>query len=102
MPQSPVSSPTDRSRSLALRKKVDTNAVPDVQSLVNDLVLIFENAMLYNAKASDYHKMADTLRKQVHAQHEHYQRWKREPRPISRKGDPGCASMWKHGPPPCE
>ena len=70
-----VKNPMDLS---TLRKKVDTNAVPDVQSLVNDLVLIFENAMLYNAKASDYHKMADTLRKQVHAQHEHYQRWKRE------------------------
>ena len=70
-----VKNPMDLS---TLRKKVDTNQVPDVQALVNDLVLIFENAMLYNAKTSDYHKMADTLRKQVHAQHEHYQRWKRE------------------------
>ena len=32
---------------------------------MDDLTLIFQNAMQYNDKESDYHKMADTLRKQA-------------------------------------
>jgi len=70
-----IKNPMDLS---TLRKRVESGAVSEVAALVDDLTLIFENAMQYNAKASDYHKMADTLRKQVLSQHQHYIRWKKD------------------------
>lgn len=38
---------------------------------MDELTLIFQNAMQYNDKESDYHKMADTLRKQARRTQQH-------------------------------
>lgn len=70
-----IKNPMDLS---TLRKRVDSGVVAEVAALVDDLTLIFQNAMQYNDKDSDYHKMADTLRKQVLSQHQHYIRWKKD------------------------
>lgn len=46
-----------------------------IAALVSNLELIFDNAMLYNARGSDYHKMASTLKGAVQQQHELYRLW---------------------------
>ena len=58
-----------------LRKRVEAGTVGTVDALVDDLVLIFDNAKVYNAKGSDYHKMAHTLKEVVKAQQGLYNRW---------------------------
>ena len=57
------------------RKRIEAGTVTTVDLLVDDLVLIFDNAMVYNAKGSDYHKMALTLKEVVKAQQGLYNRW---------------------------
>ena len=57
------------------RKRIEAGTVTTVDLLVDDLVLIFDNAMVYNAKGSDYHKMAHTLKEVVKAQQGLYNRW---------------------------
>ena len=61
-----------------LKRRIETGAVTDVPALVTDLTLIFENAMLYNGKGSDYYRMANTLKEIVRVQHGLYTRWRQE------------------------
>ena len=65
-----------------LRKKVEGGAIRDVASLVSDLNLIFNNAMLYNPKGSDYHTMASTLKTVVAQQLAAYSSWYSEAQPA--------------------
>ena len=55
-----------------LKRRIETGAVIDVPALTADLVLIFENAMLYNGKGTDYYRMAGTLKEAVKAQQNLY------------------------------
>jgi len=61
-----------------LRKRVESGVVCDVPALVSDLYLIFDNAMVYNAHGSDYHKMAHTLKENVKYQFQLYNKWAAE------------------------
>jgi hypothetical protein len=61
-----------------LKKRVEAGAVVDVNALVADLNLIFDNAMTYNGKGSDYYEMANQLKEVVRAQHAHYALWRAE------------------------
>ena len=74
-----VTDPMDFS---TLRKKVEGGAIRDVASLVSDLNLIFNNAMLYNPKGSDYHTMASTLKTVVAQQLAAYSSWYSEAQPA--------------------
>mmetsp|Transcript_15445 Transcript_15445/g.39181 ORF Transcript_15445/g.39181 Transcript_15445/m.39181 type:complete len:321 (+) Transcript_15445:3-965(+) len=44
-----------------IRKRVECGQVSSLTELRGDLSLVFSNAMLYNAKGSDYYKMAESL-----------------------------------------
>ena len=63
-----------------LKRRIETGVVIDVPALVADLVLIFDNAMLYNGKGTDYYRMAQTLKDCVKAQQNLYN--------VSRPEDP--------------
>jgi hypothetical protein len=67
-----VSNPMDFT---TLKRRVESGAVASVPALVHDLNLIFENAMLYNARGSDYYKMAVTLRETTRVQLTLYEKW---------------------------
>jgi len=45
-----------------LKRRVETGQVADINALVEDLDLIFDNAMKYNGEGTDYYKMAATLK----------------------------------------
>ena len=55
-----------------LKKRVETGQVADIHGLVDDLNLIFDNAMKYNGEGSDYYKMASTLKAVVGYQKSQY------------------------------
>ena len=59
-----------------LKRRVETGAVNDVTSLVNDLFLIFDNACRYNGEGTDYYKMAMTLKELVAQQKTAYMKWR--------------------------
>lgn len=61
-----------------LKRRIETGAVVDVTTLVTDLNLIFDNAMVYNGKGTDYYKMAQTLKDAVRAQQQMYTTWRQE------------------------
>jgi len=45
-----------------LKRRVETGQVAEIHGLVDDLNLIFDNAMVYNGEGTDYYKMASTLK----------------------------------------
>ena len=61
-----------------LKRRIETGAVTEVGALVTDLSLIFDNAMVYNGKGTDYYRMAQTLKNIVLAQQQMYTRWRQE------------------------
>ena len=61
-----------------LKKKIETGGITDLPALVSDLFLIFDNAMLYNGKGSDYYRMAGTLKEIVRHQQTVYDQWRAE------------------------
>ena len=61
-----------------LKRRVESGAVSDVDSLVSDLNLIFDNAMIYNGKGTDYYRMAQTLKDVVRFQQTNYMKWRQE------------------------
>mgnify|MGYP001371532568 CR=1 FL=1 len=58
-----------------LKKRVEAGDVADVAALVADLTLTFSNAMAYNLRGSDYHKMAAELKQITARQHAAYKSW---------------------------
>jgi len=85
-----ITNPMDFS---TLRKRIEAGLVPDVGALVAGLNLIFSNAMLYNAKGSDYHKMALTLRDVVKQQHGLYRTWHATKTSTLPAGSPALAAL---------
>jgi len=61
-----------------LKRRVESGVVSDVDALVADLNLIFDNAMVYNGKGTDYYRMASTLKECVRLQQHSYAAWRRE------------------------
>jgi len=61
-----------------LKKKIETGGVTDVPALVADLNLIFDNAMTYNGKGTDYYQMSATLKEIVARQQIQYDQWRAE------------------------
>ena len=61
-----------------LKRRVESGQVGDVDALVIDLNLIFDNAMVYNGKGTDYYRMASTLKECVRLQQQSYAAWRRE------------------------
>lgn len=61
-----------------LKRRIETGAVVEVNPLVTDLNLIFDNAMVYNGKGTDYYRMAQTLKDIVRVQQGIYTRWRQE------------------------
>jgi hypothetical protein len=53
--------------------------------MVNDLNLIFDNAMQYNGEGTDYYKMAATLKDLVARQKVIYVKWRAEKGGVSDK-----------------
>ena len=69
-----------------LKRRIETAAVTDVSAMVNDLNLIFDNAMVYNGKGTDYYRMAQTLKEIVRVHQGLYTSWRQE-----RAGPDGAA-----------
>ena len=63
---------------MTLKKRIETGVVTDVPDLVADLTLIFDNAMTYNGKGTDYYQMAETLKEIVQTQQTLYTKWRQE------------------------
>jgi len=63
---------------LTLKKRVETGLVEDIDAMVNELNLIFDNAMQYNGEGTDYYKMAATLKDLVARQKVIYVKWRAE------------------------
>ena len=75
-----------------LKRRVETGQVNDVNALVQDLNLIFDNAMKYNGEGTDYYKMAVTLRDLVAQQRALYVKWQAEQQPPE-KVAPAAAAV---------
>ena len=55
-----------------LKQRIVAGDVQEAALLVSDLNLIFDNAMVYNGKGTDYYRMAHTLKEIVRVQHANY------------------------------
>jgi len=75
-----------------LKRRVETGQVSDVSTLVNDLNLIFDNAMKYNGEGTDYYKMAMTLKDLVAHQQTLYNVWQAEQQPTETKAAAAVAA----------
>ena len=51
-----------------VRKRIDQGIIRNSQSLQRDLLLIFQNAMMYNSSKTDIYRMALEMEKDVNQQ----------------------------------
>ena len=51
-----------------VRKRIESGSVRDADSLQRDLLLIFQNAMMYNSSRTDIYRMAFEMERDVNQQ----------------------------------
>lgn len=52
----------------SVRKRIESGSIPNSKSLQRDLLLIFQNAMMYNSSRTDIYRMAFEMERDVNQQ----------------------------------
>ena len=61
---------------MTLKRRIEQGVVGDMDAFVEELNLIFDNAMKYNGEGTDFYLWANTLKRAAAAQHENYVLWR--------------------------